>query len=1334
MHQLGNTLSGVVFFVVVSLSSLWSKVPATLQKNLTLFPAKIINSQTYDPQQKLPETLLSPPPQLNSEIVQNDKTDNYQENNSNQKNLVTVVGIQNITQGNGIEVTNLDSFTRAITNTGVLSLAGKTGTLSLEAGNGIGIDGLKITNNGIVSLTAGSGIDVAGSTITNNDKGSSQNIFKTFTVNGQGDIIAGSNSDTFTFVAGTGITLSTDTTNKKLTITGSAGTDLTASGWIDGGSSVYLTTSNDNLGLGTSSPSAKVHAISTTEQLRLGYDNSNYTSFTISSTGNLTVTPSGGDTTINGTLTSTGALAGSTLTDGTTLFADSTWTSSSPLSWDLANSSTRSLTIENGLLNIDTSNGRIGTGTTSPGAKLHSLATTEQLRLGFDASNYASFTVNSSGYLTISPSGNNTYINNALTGYDVFADTRLSAGQYFTGGTLNVQSDATNTKTAVFRAVNSQTANLTEWQNSSGTTLSVVDASGNIGIGTTAISSTYKMEVNGGLRANAFYYGSSTEYLFVSGGTTYLRSYYPVNISMAGTSSSFNVTTAGNVGIGGTAANTLPSMIVNANGNVGIGTTNPTYKLDITGQLRVTSNLYATTGNNIFGSTTSIDNSFDPTVHIWPTASSRIGLAIKGLSGQTANLLEVRNNSDSKLFLVNASGNVGIGTTAPGSKLSIAGGLAVGTTSVSSTYLTKLAPDGGAIFEGSVGIGVTTPAAPLHLNYNSVSSGAYILQVDSQLFPGGFRRVGNNVEVVALNGIFDSVSGSNSSLTLGINSGSSGNTTSPTVKINAWNYNASSVVTPIFEIAPSINQTSSAGYIGLKINPTENTTGSGAKNLIWAGTGGTGKFVVDNSGNVGIGTTNPGGLLDINNKLVVNSLVPQTFTFSRNSTYNAYPELSTGGGGLWIRSGGGRLVLDGSADTTNGVQVWGGLLTTYNGDFTIKPQGGDLLIPQNNVGIGTTDPTFPLDVASTVNSNQTYGYLNSTGAVGTSSGTNAYSIRATGRIMAPEFNAVSDARLKDVQFNLDPQIALNAITQLQPVSYTWKNNPNGQPIIGFLAQDVEQVIPNAVSKITTSNFSDQRELNYNQLIAVAIGGIKELDTRTKSLQDITSISIFKDDITNKYASLSSTLDSLKLDNTLVNDKISSVARDINILKGQVLSASTSALLSTTDSFVNDNLNQKNNQVEDLVVTNKANINNLGITGNITAGLLSIIGLDTDSTASISTLNGSLYLQKLGLGGINILNGKIDIDNSGNLNLNEGNLNVSNGIIKTNDTIRGRVTLKAGELSIRVDKKWTSIPNALILTPSFNTKVWYEDLSENGFTIKLDNSPSSEGKIDWIALW
>ncbi|HYZ73181.1 MAG TPA: hypothetical protein VE641_08885 [Chthoniobacterales bacterium] len=54
--------------------------------------------------------------------------------------------------------------------------------------------------------------------------------------------------------------------------------------------------------------------------------------------------------------------------------------------------------------------------------------------------------------------------------------------------------------------------------------------------------------------------------------------------------------------------------------------------------------------------------------------------------------------------------NVGIGTGSPASKLTIIGNLAVG------TDYNVAAPTNGALIEGTVGLGLTTPQVPLHVN------------------------------------------------------------------------------------------------------------------------------------------------------------------------------------------------------------------------------------------------------------------------------------------------------------------------------------------------------------------------------------------------------------------------------------------------------------------------------------------------------------------------------------------------------------------------------------------------------------------------------------------
>jgi hypothetical protein len=71
-----------------------------------------------------------------------------------------------------------------------------------------------------LALSAGTGISYNNTTgvITNSDLGSSQNIFKNFEVAGQSTVIADTNNDTLTLVAGTNISITTNATTDTITI------------------------------------------------------------------------------------------------------------------------------------------------------------------------------------------------------------------------------------------------------------------------------------------------------------------------------------------------------------------------------------------------------------------------------------------------------------------------------------------------------------------------------------------------------------------------------------------------------------------------------------------------------------------------------------------------------------------------------------------------------------------------------------------------------------------------------------------------------------------------------------------------------------------------------------------------------------------------------------------------------------------------------------------------------------------------------------------------------------------------------------------------------------
>ncbi|MBI5219967.1 MAG: tail fiber domain-containing protein [Bacteroidia bacterium] len=176
---------------------------------------------------------------------------------------------------------------------------------------------------------------------------------------------------------------------------------------------------------------------------------------------------------------------------------------------------------------------------------------------------------------------------------------------------------------------------------------------------------------------------------------------------------------------------------------------------------------------------------------------------------------------------------------------------------------------------------------------------------------------------------------------------------------------------------------------------------------------------------------------------------------------------------IWTNDGDGIGITGGGANTL--------MLFEDNGFARVKYDGNNLRIGTNAdnnlltlnstyVGIGTTSASFPLDVATSANSTQSYGWLNSAGNIGTSSGTNAYSIRAAARILATEFNANSDARIKNITGYSDTKNDLDLINKIKVTNYTYidKVNNGNQIKEGFIAQQVEQIIPEAVKY--SSNF------------------------------------------------------------------------------------------------------------------------------------------------------------------------------------------------------------------------------------------------------------------------
>lgn len=645
-------------------------------------------------------------------------------------------------------------------------------------------------------------------------------------------------------------------------------------------------------------------------------------------------------------------------------------------------------------LNINSSSGNVGIGTTSPSTKLEVAGTVGNFQTtghqifltrngnneiyAVGASSVLALGTNSAEKMRIDSSGNVGIGETSPASKLHISDAAVIFTTTSTNGVSGFIHNVIGGGTALYRIQDNGTERMR------------IDSSGNVGIGTTSPSATLHVAGSGKFENNVNIAGTGNlniQNTTGSGsGITFIDTSWQAGIEH--TSGKLLFRTGGQT----------DRMIIGSNGNVGIGTTSPSKKLHVvtTGSVDVAK--FETDGNAAI--------LIERTASIQPGAS-KLNVANNGqLSIASDNLIKFLTSGHSggtERMRINNDGNVGIGTgTAnPSQKLHVVGN----TTITGVTYTDYVQTYGGTSIDfrhqdastimridtsnARVGIGTTSPTSPLTVKSNSTSASdsGITIQANANTNPliKLAEKAGDKARLHMYNAGVEKIAFYTDGTNNHISAGNVGiGTSSPTHLLHvAGSVNIEDDLT--FGIGGFLG-TSSVDFTMFSLGDliyNADSNNNGNSNHIFKESGNE-LMRIDSDGNVGIGTTSPEAPMHISTAASNNQLVLQ-----RTDTFTGKYKIYTNSDSLYfydVAQNALRLRIDSNGDLISSNDI---IIDNATGDPYLKlktaAQEYVLRIDQSdsekfqirditnsatrvtldtsgNIGIGTVSPNVMLDI------------------------------------------------------------------------------------------------------------------------------------------------------------------------------------------------------------------------------------------------------------------------------------------------------------------------------------------------------------------------------------